>query len=105
VKVIESVVLENFINEMKQVIGKNQHRFTKRKSCQANLITLYSEIRSVDMGRAVHVGYLDITKAFDTVSHSLLDKVARCRFDVWSVTWAGNWLTGHTQMVVINVFY
>lgn len=68
---------------MKQAIGKIQCRFTKGKSCQANLITFYNKMAfPVDMERAVDVAYLDFSKAFNIVSHRhLLDKLARCRLD------------------------
>ncbi|KAK4815622.1 hypothetical protein QYF61_004837 [Mycteria americana] len=68
------------------------------------MITFYHKITSsVDVGRAVDVVYLDFSKTFDTVSHSLfLDKLARYRLDGWSVRWVGNWLTGCTQRLVIN---
>ena len=32
-------------------------------------------------------------------------QMVRYRRDRWSVRWVGNWLTGLTQRVVINVFY
>lgn len=52
-----------------------QHGYAKGKSCLTNLITtIYDEItRSVDEGReAVDFNYLDFSKAFDAVSHSIL---------------------------------
>ncbi|GAB0209845.1 mitochondrial enolase superfamily member 1 [Grus japonensis] len=106
-KVMERVLLETITNQMKQVIGKSQHGFTKGKSCQTNLITFYNKITfSVDVGRAADVVYLEFIKAFDTVSHSLLlDKLARYRLDGWSARWVGNWLTDCLQRVVINGFY
>ena len=57
----------------------------------------------VDMGRAVDIVYLDFSRAFDTVPHSLLLEKLRCYgLDKWSVQWVGNWLTGRTQRVVVN---
>jgi len=51
----------------------------------------------------VHVVYLDFSKAFDTVSHSLLlGKLRNCGLDEWSVRWIENWLNGKTQSVVIS---
>jgi len=47
--------------------------------------------------------YLNFSKAFDTVSHSLLLKKLMCYgLDKRSVWWMGNRLTGHTQRVVVN---
>jgi len=103
---MERVLLETITNQIKQVIGKSQHRFTKGKSRLTNLVTFYSKITfSLDMGRAVDAVYLDFNKAFDTVSHSLLlDELARYRLDGWFVRGVGSWLTGCTQRVVINGF-
>ncbi|KAK4831194.1 hypothetical protein QYF61_015926 [Mycteria americana] len=71
---------------------------------RANLIAFYDKITcSVDVGRAVDIVYLDFSKAFDIFSHSLLLEKLMCyRLDKWSVWWVGNWLTGHTQRVVVN---
>lgn len=72
-----------------------------------NLTTLYDKTGfSADVGRAEDVVCLDVGKAFNTVSHSLLlDKLARCRQDGRSARWVGNWLTGCAQRVVMDVFY
>jgi len=57
----------------------------------------------VDEGRAVYVVYLDFSKAFDTVSHTiLLGNLRKCWLDEWLMRWIENWLNGRTQTVVIS---
>ncbi|TRZ07386.1 hypothetical protein HGM15179_019724 [Zosterops borbonicus] len=49
----------------------------------------------VDEGKAVDVVYLDFSKAFDTVSHSiLLEKPAAHGLDRSTLCWVKNWLDG-----------
>ena len=51
----------------------SQHAFMKSRSRLTNLISFYYLVtRLVDEGKAVDVVYLDFSKAFDTVSHSIL---------------------------------
>ncbi|KAK4823974.1 hypothetical protein QYF61_008593 [Mycteria americana] len=59
--------------------------------------------QAVDEGKAVDVVYLDFSKAFDTVSHSiLLEKLAAHGLDGCHLHWVKNWLDGRTQRVVVN---
>jgi len=55
------------------VIGYSQHRFMRRRSCLINLISFYDKVTYlVDQGKSVYVIFLDFSKAFNTVSHSIL---------------------------------
>ena len=82
----------------------SQHGFMKGRSCLTNLISFYNCVtRPVDERKAVDVVYLDFSKAFDTVSHSILlgKLVARGR-DRYTLLWVRNWLEGCAQRVVVN---
>ena len=85
-----------------QEIRPSQHGFMKGRSCLTNLITFWVT-RLVDEGKAVDVVYLDFSKAFDTVSHSiLLGKLAARGLDRYTLLWVRNWPEGHAQRVIVN---
>ncbi|KAK4806969.1 hypothetical protein QYF61_027336 [Mycteria americana] len=72
-----------------------------------NLISFYDKVtRLVDEGKAVDVVYLDFSKAFDTVSHSiLLEKLAAHGLDGCPLCCVKNWLDGRAQRAVVNGVY
>mgnify|MGYP001855723950 CR=1 FL=1 len=56
-----------------QEIRPSQRGFIKGNSCLTNTISFYDQLMQlVDEGKAVNVIYLDCSKAFGTVSHSIL---------------------------------
>ena len=58
----------------------------------------------MDEGKAVGVVYLDFSKVFDTVSHSiLLEKLVAHGTDGCNLCWVINWLDGQAQRVVVNI--
>ena len=75
-----------------QVIKPSQYGFMKGRSCLTNLIFFYDKVtRLVDEGKAVDVVYLDFSKAFDTISHSiLLEKLAAHGLDGCTLRWVKN---------------
>ncbi|KAK4818143.1 hypothetical protein QYF61_006742, partial [Mycteria americana] len=98
-KVMEQIILSAITRhvENNQGIKPSQHGFRKGRSCLTNLISFY------DKGKAVDVVYLDFSKAFDTVSHSiLLEKLAAYGLDRCTLRWVKNWLDGRAQRVVVN---
>ncbi|GAB0180823.1 mitochondrial enolase superfamily member 1 [Grus japonensis] len=76
----------------------------KGLSCLTNLISFYDKVTHlVDEGKAVHVVYLDFSKAFDTISPSiLLEKLAAHGLDRQTLHWLKAWLDGQAQRVVVN---
>ncbi|KAK4816829.1 hypothetical protein QYF61_023893 [Mycteria americana] len=68
-KVMEQIILNAITQHIQdnQVIRASQHGFMKGRSCLTNLI--YDKVTHlVDEGKAVHVVYLDFSKAFVLVS-------------------------------------
>ncbi|CAM5151921.1 unnamed protein product [Natator depressus] len=105
---MEQVLKESILKrlEERKVIRNSQHGFTKGKSCLTNLIAFYDEITgSVDEGKAVDVLFLDFSKAFDMVSHSILaNKLKNYGLDEWTIRWIESWLDRQAQWVMINGF-
>ncbi|CAM4481703.1 unnamed protein product [Lepidochelys kempii] len=101
-QVLKESILKHFYE--RKVIRNSQHGFTKGRSCLPNLITFYDEITgSVDEGKAVDVLFLDFSKAFDTVSHSILvSKLKKYGLDECIIRWVESWLDCRAQRVVIN---
>lgn len=61
------------------------------------------EMQEQAHGKAVDVVYLDFSKAFDTVFHSILTaKPRKCGLDDRVVRWTVNGLKGRSQRVVVN---
>ncbi|GAB0181369.1 mitochondrial enolase superfamily member 1 [Grus japonensis] len=87
-----------------QVIRPSQHGFRKGRCCLTNLISFNDKVTClVDERKAVDVAYLDFSKAFDTISFSiLLEKLAAPGLDVCMLWWVKNWLDGWAQRVVVN---
>ena len=97
-KIMEQIVLREITRHVRdnQGIRPSQHGFTKGRSCLTNLISFYDLVTHlVDEGKTVDVVYLDFSKAFDTVSHSiLLQKLADRGLDRYTLGWVRNWLEG-----------
>ncbi|KAK4819260.1 hypothetical protein QYF61_000471 [Mycteria americana] len=105
-KVMEQIILSAITQHIQdnQVIRPSQHGLTKGRSCLAKPISFYDKVAHlVDEGKAVDVVYLDFSKAFDRVSHSiLLEKLAAHGLDGHMLRWVKHWLDGWAQRVLVN---
>ncbi|KAK4816843.1 hypothetical protein QYF61_023907 [Mycteria americana] len=105
-KVMEWFILSalNRYMQANQGIRLIQHGFMKGRSCLTNLISFYNQLTYVgDEGKAGDMVYLDVSKAFDTVSHNiLLEKLAAHGLGWCTLCWVKNWLDGQAQRVVVN---
>ncbi|GAB0204097.1 mitochondrial enolase superfamily member 1 [Grus japonensis] len=79
-KIMERFILSVLTRQVQdnQDIRSSQHGFMKGRSCLTNLISFYGQVTHlVDGGKAADVVCLDFSKAFATVSHSImLEKLA-----------------------------
>jgi len=105
-KVMEQIIMSAITHHIQdnQVTRPSQHGFMKGRSFLTNLISFYDQVpHQVDEEKAVDVVHLDFSKAFDTISHSILqEKLAAHGFNGCTVHWVENWLDVSSQRVVVN---
>ena len=85
-------------------LNATQHGFQRRKSCVTQLLEHYNTITSaLENHRCADVIYLDFSKAFDKVSHSLLlNKLHARQLPLQLINWIQAFLTNRRQRVVID---
>ena len=97
-KRLKKIVFDN------KVLSDNQHGFRKSHSTITSICTLLHNIYN----NAYHVKdtylvYLDLKKAFDTVSHKiLLGKLGNIGLDQKMILWFSSYLTNRKQYVKFN---
>ncbi|KAF4796679.1 hypothetical protein TURU_082046 [Turdus rufiventris] len=105
-KIMEQFILSVITQHLQdgQGIRPSQHGFRRGRSCLTNLVSFYDQVTHlVDVGKAVDVVYLDFSKAFNIVSHSiLLEKLAARGLERSPLCWVKNWLDDQAQRVGVN---
>ncbi|KAK4816623.1 hypothetical protein QYF61_019322 [Mycteria americana] len=87
-EVVESPSLEVFKRRLDEVL--------------MDMTGLGTFIHLADKRNVADVVFLDFSKAFDTVPHSiLLDKLSNCGMSRYTVCWVKSWLKGRAQRVVV----
>ena len=102
-KVLERCVLNNLKGQLYIKINKCQHGFISGKSCTSNLLEVLDHIGSLlDNGEQVDVIYMDMSKAFDKVSHGrLLRKLREFGYGGNLLQWFSSYLTDRRQCVTV----
>ncbi|KAJ7400799.1 rna-directed dna polymerase from mobile element jockey-like [Pitangus sulphuratus] len=97
-QVTEQIILSAITRHVQdnEGISPSQCGFVKGKSCLTNLIfSFYDKMtRLVDEGKSVHIIYLDFSKAFDIISHSILEKLPAYGLDSYNL--------GKLSLVTLN---
>lgn len=106
VKPLEILVNEALINHCNSIglFGPEQHAFLKRRSTTTNLILAYHDwVNTLDNRGNLDIIYLDLKKAFNSVSHNkLLLKLQHIGISGNLLSWFRSFLYGRRQRVKIN---
>lgn len=105
-KLFERVVRKQMTSyfEENNLISNDQHGFRAGRSCLTQLIDhLDSILKGLESDDNIDVLFLDMSKAFDKVSHSkLLEKLAIAGIGGKLLSWLESFLVGRTQCVVVE---
>ena len=105
-KVIEKIVhkqLMNFLDKNK-LLSTRQFGFRAKMSTELAATLLLDDIRrNVDKGQLVGAVFVDLSKAFDTISHSkLLTKLPSYGIDGKELAWFEDYLFNRSARVSYN---
>jgi hypothetical protein len=105
-KIMEHIIHSHISDFLQKhnILLQNQHGFRQNHSCITQLISAFNDWSlSLDNRIPVCVAIFDFSKAFDTVSHSLLlKKLLAIGIDGKVHSWIKAFLFNRTQRVVIN---
>lgn len=105
-KIIEKLIKKRIIGflEKFQILSEQQYGFRDKKSTEDALLDLTGKIyNAIDKKRAALCVFVDLAKAFDTVSHSkLLSTLENAGIRGLPLRLLKSYLTGRTQLVKIN---
>lgn len=89
---------------MHHVISEFQHGFVRKRSTSTNLMTYVpSLLDAMEKRQQVDAIYIDFTKAFDRVPHSLaVNKLDRMGLPQWLTRWVSSYLTERSAYVRLD---
>jgi hypothetical protein len=105
-KILEKIVAEKLVFHLKtnDLLYQHQYGFIAKKSTEHNLMHIVNFITSALNDGMYCIGvFLDLKKAFDVCSHSiLLAKLNKMGIQGTALDWFKNYLSGRSQKVEIN---
>ena len=105
-RIMESILHQKILSHLlsKQLISPNQFGFLPEKSpCSQILSCLHEWITAYCENQTTHVFYADISKAFDSVSHSkLVSVIESYGLNISTVNWIAEFLRNRNQQVIVN---
>ncbi len=92
--------IQRFI-ESHNLLYERQSGFRKAHSCQTALNKIVDDwITAIDNGNIIGTVFLDLSKAFDLVNHTILvDKLRKYQFSIDSLVWLKSYLSNRSQQV------
>ena len=105
-KVLETILSEQLKDFLvrKSVLSKFQSGFRKNHSTATATMKVLNDVTcALDRGKSCAAVFIDLTKAFDTVNHSiLLSRLCSIGLSDFTLGWVSNYLNGRTQRVQIK---
>jgi hypothetical protein len=103
-KVAERCIYNHVFPNIVNLLNKSQHGFLKGKSTSTQLVQFLAHLsHTVDCSGQSDIIYTDFSKAFDTVSHTLLiEKLCHVGFSGNLLNWFKSYLLGRYQRVVVD---
>jgi len=103
-KVLERCVFQKIIDHIQPQLTPYQHGFMTGKSTTSQLLEVYDKIEEeVDKRGQVDTVFLDLSKAFDTVSHKhLFKKLQSFGVNGSLLDWFKSYLSNRKQQTIVN---
>ena len=105
-KILEIMVskrLKHYLEE-NNILCRKQHGFRKKRSTLSAIVEFLHDVyRNLNENKDTYIVYLDLKKAFDTVSHDiLLNKLNTSGIDQHTIKWFRSYLGNRKQRVIIQ---
>jgi hypothetical protein len=104
-RILKDWILSHVLSE--NLLCSRQHGFLPGRSIQTNLLPCMKDWTSaLDRGYLVDVIYIDVSKAFDSVSHNkLLNKLYKTNIHSSLYNWISDFILNRRQRVKVNNSY